>query len=227
MTFAGPCVIGATCAKFKLAANAASNESPRNRRTAGRLRQRCYQTERSGSICFAAAKFSENCRTGASVDVSWSASGALALQADRILTFESRFALLFLSGSRFPMKTSFRLLAVVFALIAVNSIHAGDFISQVLQANQSLGQITVPGGHFLIIRSFTQEVGGTHRGFVSVTKDGSTIINAFVASVEDPSILTTPFNEPVNEFVVAGPSTVTVTCGDTTSCFITYRKGQD
>jgi hypothetical protein len=32
--------------------------------------------------------------------------------------------------------------------------------------------------------------------------------------------------EPVNEVIIAGPSTVTVTGGDT-NCFITYRKGQD
>ena len=38
----------------------------------------------------------------------------------------------------------------------------------------------------------------------------------------DPTLLL----EPVNDVVIAGPSTVTVTGGDT-NCFITYRKGQD
>jgi hypothetical protein len=211
MTFAGPCVIGATCAKFKLAANTASNKSPRNRRTAGRLRERCYQTERSGSISFH--------RSVAAVCDRRSA------KADRILTFESRFALLFLSGSRFPMKTSFRLLAVVFALIAVNSVRAGDFVSQVVQAGATF-TISVPGGRFLVIRNFTQEFSAstTVRGTVTAT-DGTgltgTVLTATLADTNPIDLL-----EPINEVIIAGPSTVTVTGGDT-NCFITYRKGQD
>jgi len=76
-----------------------------------------------------------------------------------------------------------------------------------------------------VIRNFTQEAGGNNRGFVSVAANGLTVTNAFVASIADPN----PNNilDPINEFVVAGPATVTVTCGDTTSCFITYRKGQE
>ncbi len=123
------------------------------------------------------------------------------------------------------MKTSSRLLAVLFVFIFTGFIRAGDFVSTVLQADQVLPTITVSGNHFLLIRNFTQEVGGTNRGFVSVTANGLTITNAFVASLADPD--TNSILDPVNEFVVAGPATVTVTCGDTTSCFISYRKGQD
>ena len=123
------------------------------------------------------------------------------------------------------MKTLFRLLAALCVFSFTGFVHAGDFISQVLQADQVLGPITVPGNHFFQIRNFTQEVGGNNRGFVSVTANSLTITNAFVASIEDPSTLI--LNDPVNNFVVAGPATVTVTCGDTTSCFITYRKGQE
>jgi hypothetical protein len=142
-----------------------------------------------------------------------------------ILTRDLRSALLLSGGVRFLMKTLFRLFAVVFVLIAVNFARAGDFVSQVLQADQVLPTIIVSGNHFLVIRNFTQEVGGNNKGFVSVTANGQTITNAFVASIEDPSTQFT--NDPVNNFVVAGPATVTVTCGDTTSCFISYRKGQE
>jgi hypothetical protein len=123
------------------------------------------------------------------------------------------------------MKISSRLLAVLFVFICTGFVRAGDFVSTVLQAGQVLGPITISGNHFFQIRNFTQEVGGFNKGFVSVTKDSLTITDAFVASVEDPSTQFT--NDPVNTFVVAGPATVTVTCGDTTSCFITYRKGQE
>lgn len=123
------------------------------------------------------------------------------------------------------MKNSLRLLAALSVFGFVSFVHAGDFISTVLQAGQPLGPITISGNHFLLIRNFTQEAGGFGRGFVTVMKDGLTITNAFVASVEDPS--TAFLNDPINEFFVAGPATVTVTCGDTTNCFITYRKGQE
>jgi len=123
-----------------------------------------------------------------------------------------------------PMKTSFRLLAVTFVLSFATFASAGDFISTVLQSSQTL-TITVNGDHALVIRNFTQEVGGLFRGVVSVTKNGLTITNAFVASLEDPSSFS--ILDPINQFVVAGPASVTVTCGDTTSCFITYRKAEE
>ena len=125
------------------------------------------------------------------------------------------------------MKNSFRLLAALFVFGFVSFVHAGDFISTVLTAGQTLGgaPITISGNHVLQIRNFTQEAGGFGRGFVTVMKDGLTITNAFVASVEDPS--TAFLNDPINTFTVAGPATVTITCGDTTNCFITYRKSQE
>jgi len=78
----------------------------------------------------------------------------------------------------------------------------------------------------LVIRNFTQQVGATNRGSVSVTTNGLTINNAFTATIIDPAA-PQGMLEVINNFVVAGPATVTVTCGDTTSCFITYRKGED
>src|SRR5436309_224779 len=123
------------------------------------------------------------------------------------------------------MKNSLRLLAALFVFSFISVVHAADFVSTVLTAGQTLGPITITGNHFFLIRNFTQESGGFGRGYVSVTKDGLTITTAFVASVEDPS--TAFLNDPINEFFVAGPATVSVTCGDTTNCFITYRKGQE
>jgi hypothetical protein len=102
---------------------------------------------------------------------------------------------------------------------------AGDFISQVVQTGQTI-TITVPPDRFLVIRNFTQDGTGmtaTMRGSVSVVSNGVTINNAFTASIADPSAVTL---EVVNNFVVAGPATVTVNPGNT-SCFITYRKGTD
>ena len=123
------------------------------------------------------------------------------------------------------MKTSLRVLVAVLILSVTSFVRAGDFVSVVLQANQVLDPITVTGDHALIIRNFTQEVGGFNRGFVSVTTNGLTITNAFVASIEDPA--TAFLLDPINNFVVAGPATVDVTCGDTTSCFITYRRSEN
>jgi hypothetical protein len=127
------------------------------------------------------------------------------------------------------MKTSLRLLAAVSVLSFASFIRAGDLQSQVIQATQSI-TIDVPGNRFLTIRNFTQDattITGapvTIRGVVSVMTNGLNITNAFVASIADPN----PNNilDPVNNFVVAGAATVTVTCGDT-NCFITFRKGTD
>jgi hypothetical protein len=124
------------------------------------------------------------------------------------------------------MKTSFRLFAVVFVLIAVNFARAGDFISQVVQAGSSF-TINVPGDKFLVIRNFTQEgptAAITTRGTVSATDRtglSGTVLTATIIDT-DPTLLL----EPIDEIVIAGPSTVTVTGGNT-NCFITYRKGQD
>jgi hypothetical protein len=127
------------------------------------------------------------------------------------------------------MKTSLRLLAAVFILSFVGFAQAGDFVSQIVQGNAPPFSFTidVPGNRFLVIRNFTQE--GTFstitiRGQITATdRTGSagTVITATIADTDPLALL-----EPVNEVVIAGPSTVTVTGGDT-NCFITYRKGED
>lgn len=124
------------------------------------------------------------------------------------------------------MKTSSRLLAALFVFSFASFVHAGNFVSQVVQANATF-DIQVPGGHILVIRNFTQE--GTFsaitiRGQITATdRTGSTgtVITATIADTDPNALL-----EPVNDVVIAGPSTVTVTGGDT-SCFITYRKAEE
>jgi hypothetical protein len=124
------------------------------------------------------------------------------------------------------MKSSLRVVVAFFILACAGFIHAGDFVSRVVQVGDTF-TIDVPGNKFLVIRNFTQE--GTFsaitvRGQITATdRNGftGTVITASIADT-DPSVLL----EPVNDVVIAGPSTVTVTGGDT-SCFITYRKGED
>lgn len=127
------------------------------------------------------------------------------------------------------MKTSSRLLAALFVFSFASFVHAGNFVSQVVQGSVPPASFTieVPGGHILVIRNFTQE--GTFsaitiRGQITATdRSGSTgtVITATVADTDPNALL-----EPVNDVVIAGPSTVTVTGGDT-SCFITYRKAEE
>jgi hypothetical protein len=124
------------------------------------------------------------------------------------------------------MKMSFRLLAAVLVFSFVGFIGAGDFVSRVVQVGDTF-TIDVPGNRFLVIRNFTQQ--GTFsaisiRGQITATDSSGftgTVITATIADTDPTALL-----EPVNDVVIAGPSTVTVTGGDTT-CFLTYRKGQD
>jgi hypothetical protein len=126
------------------------------------------------------------------------------------------------------MKTALvRVLPVLFFFVFAKFADADDFVSAVIQAGQSLpAPITVPGDRFLVIRNFTQEaVGFTTRGFVSVTTNGFTANPVMTATIVDPSAMSGKL-EVINNVVIAGPATVTVTAGNTT-CFVTYRKGTD
>ena len=124
------------------------------------------------------------------------------------------------------MKNSLRLLAALFVFSFVGFVHAGNWISQVLSVGDS-PVIEVPGGHFLIIRNLTQEFSSTTTVRWQVTamdrKTNNTalVLTATLADTEPADYL-----EPVNELVIAGPSTVTIAGGDTTG-FITYRKGEE
>jgi hypothetical protein len=113
----------------------------------------------------------------------------------------------------------------IYFLCAIGALSAGNFQSQVVQAGSTL-TINVRNDGFLVIRNFTQEEdsGVTARGFISVTDSTGLTATVLTATIVDPTN-TVPF-EPVNDIVIAGPSTVTVTGGNT-NCFITYRKAAD
>ena len=130
------------------------------------------------------------------------------------------------------MKTWLRLLAAVFACLffavakfAAAGGNPSDWTSAIVQ--QSLS-ITVGADKSLVIRNFTQD-GGSLRGFISVTMTNSSNVNTadhvLTATIVD-QFLPKGSLEPVNEIVIAGPSTVIVTAGDA-ACFITYRKIDD
>lgn len=124
------------------------------------------------------------------------------------------------------MKTSSRLFAVLFVFSFTTFVRAGDFVSQVVQKGRMF-TISVPGDRFLVIRNFTQEgptFSITTRGTVTATDSTGLTGTVLTATIVDPD--PTLLLEPVNNVVIAGPSTVTVTGGDST-CFITYRKGED
>jgi hypothetical protein len=125
------------------------------------------------------------------------------------------------------MNMSLRLLAAIFVLTLAGFIRAGDFVSQVVQGGAIL-TITVPGDRFLVIRNFTQEGPAeavTTRGSVSATdRTGLASNPVLIATILDPNNTTSL--EPINDIVIAGPSMVTVTGGNT-NCFISYRKGDD
>ncbi|HWY52358.1 MAG TPA: hypothetical protein VNW72_12830 [Chthoniobacterales bacterium] len=124
------------------------------------------------------------------------------------------------------MKTAIvRLLFVLIFCTVAKFATADDFVSMVMQSGSTIGPINVPPDRFLVIRNFTQDGTATPRGSVSVTTSGSTVTNAFTATVVDPMAMSGTL-EVVNNFVVGGPATVTVSCPSTT-CFITYRKGTD
>ena len=124
------------------------------------------------------------------------------------------------------MKTSLRVLVAVLILSATSFVRAGDFVSQVVQVGNPI-TITVPSDRFLVIRNFTQEgptAAVTTRGTVEAIDSTGSHGMVLTTTILDPD--PTLVLEPINNVVVAGPSTVTVTPGNT-NCFITYRKGED
>jgi len=122
------------------------------------------------------------------------------------------------------MKTALvRVLPILFLFVFTRFADAGDFQSVVLSPTMNPSvTITVSGDHFLVIRNFTQD-GGSTRGEVTATLQPSNLM----ATVMTASFVNSA--EVINNVVIAGPASVSVTCSDTlaTSCFITYRKGDD
>jgi hypothetical protein len=100
---------------------------------------------------------------------------------------------------------------------------AGDFKGVVIASGDTLTPpIHVSGDQFLVIRNFTQDSGST-RGLVNVyqiaTGQSANVLAATIIDQNNPPAL-----EVINNVVIAGPANVTVSCGDGTNCFLTYRK---
>jgi hypothetical protein len=136
----------------------------------------------------------------------------------------------FKPGNRYDpwkMKTTFpRLFLALVLLASATSLSADDFRSKIIDQNGTLpNPIHVPDGQYLVIRNFTQD-GGTMRGLVNVyliaTGQSADVLAATIIDQNNPPAL-----EVMNRLVVAGPANVTVTCGDGTNCFITYKKESD
>jgi hypothetical protein len=121
------------------------------------------------------------------------------------------------------MKNPLRILAFAVCVLA-GIAFAGDFKSAIIAGGGSLSLPHVANDQFLVIRNFTQDGAVGSRGFVMVTTHTGTA-NVLTAAILDPS--NTSSLEVINDVVIAGPADVTVTCGDGTDCFITYRKGSE
>ena len=120
--------------------------------------------------------------------------------------------------------------AFIFAAAAV--AFANPFKSKIIQGNDSVLEITVPGDHFMKITNFTQ-VGGTDRAVVEVTlssemENGGTT-NVLTAARVDLSNGGTSQNAPEigNRVTIAGPAIVRIKPVVGAKLFITYKKERD
>ncbi len=120
--------------------------------------------------------------------------------------------------------------AVFFAAAAV--AFANPFKSKIIQSNDSVLEITVPGDHFMKITNFTQD-GGTDRGVIEVVLPGNTenggSANVLTATRIDFSTGANAQNAPEinNRVTIAGPAIVKIRPIVGAKLFITYRKERD
>ncbi len=120
--------------------------------------------------------------------------------------------------------------AVFIAAAAV--VFANPFKSKIIQGNDSVLEITVPGDHFMKISNFTQD-GGTDRGVVEVVLPGETenggATNVLTATRIDFSTGANSQNAPEigNRVTIAGPAIVRIKPIVGAKLFITYRKERD
>ncbi len=112
-----------------------------------------------------------------------------------------------------------RSLIAIFLCAIVSNLLAGDLKSEFIAADGHL-EINIPRDVFLKIRTFTQD-GGTERGVVSVTTDKGPV-NVLSATLIDTDA-SNPL-EPTNNFIIAGPATVTVTAGTRQPSSATRKK---
>jgi len=120
--------------------------------------------------------------------------------------------------------------AVFFAAAAV--AFANPFKSKIIQSNDSVLEITVPGDHFMKITNFTQD-GGTDRAVVEVTLPGDTenggTTNVLTATRIDLSTGSNAQNSPEidNRVTIAGPAIVKIRPVVGAKLFISYKKERD
>lgn len=120
--------------------------------------------------------------------------------------------------------------AIFFGTAAVS--FANPFKSKIVQSNDPVLEITVPGDHFMKITNFTQD-GGTDRGVIEVVLPGDTenggSANVLTAARVDLSTGANVQNAPEvsNRLTIAGPAIVKIRPVVGAKLFITYRKERD
>jgi hypothetical protein len=128
------------------------------------------------------------------------------------------------------LSVRFSVAAVFFATAAVS--FANPFKSKIVQSNDPVLEITVPGDHFMKITNFTQD-GGTDRGVIEVVLPGDTenggSANVLTAARVDFSTGANAQNAPEvsNRLTIAGPAIVKIRPVVGAKLFITYRKERD
>jgi hypothetical protein len=121
--------------------------------------------------------------------------------------------------------------AAVF-LAAAAVAFANPFKSKIIQGNDPVLEIIVPGDHFMKITNFTQE-GGTDRAVVQVSLPGDApnggATNVLTATRIDLSAGANAQNPPEinNRVTIAGPAIVRINPVVGAKLFITYRKERD
>jgi hypothetical protein len=115
-----------------------------------------------------------------------------------------------------------RYLVAAFLFASATFLFADDFKSMVIPGDGTPHPLPrVHGDQFMVIRNFTQEMGGT-RGVVTVSKPPNP---PNPVSVLAAAILTASPPDVINSIVIAGAADVSVTCGPAVgNCFISYKK---
>jgi hypothetical protein len=128
------------------------------------------------------------------------------------------------------LSVRFFVAAVFFGTAAVSL--ANPFKSKIIQSNDPVLEITVPGDHFMKITNFTQD-GGTDRGVIEVVLPGDTenggSANVLTAARVDFSTGANAQNAPEvsNRLTIAGPAIVKIKPVVGAKLFITYKKERD
>ena len=116
------------------------------------------------------------------------------------------------------MKTLF---VCAFLITVATLALGGSFKSTFIGAGNSHGPIHVADNEFMLIRNFTQEAGGTPRGYVRYQRGDGQDLKVLTASIADPAA-PQGSEEVINSIIIAGPASVRFFCGDA-NCFATFK----